>query len=47
METGDLKAAGERLLAAGFLAIVLAVAFIYYHSGGPVLAVFAVAIAFF
>ncbi|AJY47219.1 heme lyase CcmF/NrfE family subunit [Martelella endophytica] len=44
---GDLKAAAERLIAAAIVALVLAAAFLYYHSGGPVLAILAVALAFF
>ena len=44
---GDLKAASERLLAAMVIAVVLALGFLYLHAGGPVLAVFAVGLAFF
>ncbi|TNB47011.1 heme lyase CcmF/NrfE family subunit [Martelella lutilitoris] len=44
---GDLKAAGERLMVAAVMALVLAAGFIYYHSGGPVLAGLVIAIAFF
>ena len=43
---GDMKAASERLLAAAILAIILATIFVYYHEGGPALAVFGIALAF-
>lgn len=43
---GDLKAASERLMVAAILALIFAAVFVYFHEGGPVLAVAGVAIAF-
>ncbi|TCT40968.1 heme lyase CcmF/NrfE family subunit [Martelella mediterranea] len=44
---GDLKAASERLMIAAFLALVCGGVFVYLHSGGPVLAVFGIALGFY
>ncbi|MAU20382.1 MAG: heme lyase NrfEFG subunit NrfE [Martelella sp.] len=43
---GDLKAASERLMVAAILALIFAAAFVYFHEGGPVLAVPGITIAF-
>ena len=43
---GDMKAASERLFVAAVLALIFAAAFFYFHSGGPVLAIAGIAIAF-
>ncbi|MCD1632941.1 heme lyase CcmF/NrfE family subunit [Martelella mediterranea] len=43
---GDLKAASERLMVAAILALIFAAVFVYFHEGGPVLAVPGIAIAF-